>query len=250
MTIEIVASLWREFAKRFADHDLKNTLANEWASDPNVVHGRIQLNYPPTFQPGYIGPDYLVAHTRIIFLGYNPGEGKLASSQLDDEILAMMLSAFARGDKTFDDLNRFLSTHLLKWPVYREKGIFQETGDCRIALLPKAIRPSIRSVALLNFFPFKTTNNQKPLSGNSRGKGSLKDYMWESFVKPTIDALRPAVIIRYPDSDSYVPRLSYRGSNVPTVRVWHPSDYNLSAQRNHLHESWSKLGDALQGLAG
>src|SRR5262245_43320033 len=118
-----------------------------WGADPNVTEGRIQVNYPPTFQPGYIGPDYARSGIRLLFLGYNPGEGRLQSSRDEDKVLAQKLRAFSGGHISFKNLREFQAGHVINWPIYREKGIFSETGDSEIALVPVAVRPSIRSVA-------------------------------------------------------------------------------------------------------
>lgn len=233
--------LWRKYLRTYAQPRLCSELQNRWSNDPNVVRERIQLAYPPTFQPGYIGARFFDAPARIIFIGYNPGEGKLKSSQEEDKALFNHLDAFAEGQLPFTQLSAFQAGHVIKWPIYRDKGIFSETGDASIALLPTAVRPSVQSVALLNLFPFKTAGNKKPLAGYGGSTSSLKVHMWECLVKPTIEALNPRFIVRYPDSDQYLPQLEQLKSKPRLVRVWHPSDYNLSAQRNKLANSWLPL---------
>jgi len=236
-----VEALWREYLHAYAESRIKGELQGRWGADPNVVQRRIQLAYPPTFQPGYVGTNFVESRSRILFIGYNPGEGKLQLSQEEDKTLTKKLNAFAEGQLTLTQLSAFQGSHLVKWTIYRDKGIFSETGDTRIALLPTALRPSVQSVALLNLFPFKTAGNKKPLVGYGGSSSSLKVHMWECFVRPTIEALAPSFIVRYPDSDPYLPQLEQLKSKPRIVRVWHPSDYNLSAQREKLAMSWLPL---------
>jgi hypothetical protein len=238
MSTGSIETLWREYLLAYSEPRIRNRLQTNWGDDPNVVHGRIQLAYPPTFQPGYVGVHYFDARERILFIGYNPGEGRQRTAQDDDRSLAVQLSAFANGQRSFTELNEFLANHVVRWAIYREKGIFSETGEDRVALLPKALRPSIRTVALLNLFPLKTVDNKKPLAGRGGCPTSLKDHMWEWFVKPTIEAIAPKLIVRYPDSDQYVSHFEQLKSQPRIVRVWHPSNYNLSAQREKLSNSW------------
>lgn len=241
MSIVQIETLWREYLQVHAESRIRNELQTNWGDDPNIVQGRIQFAYPPTFQPGYIGKHFFESPSRILFIGYNPGEGRLQASQNEDRILSTQLAAFAEGQLSFDKLSDFLGAHIVKWPIYRDKGIFSETGDSRIALLPEGLRPSILSAALLNLFPFKTVSNKKPLAGHGGSSASLKTQMWECFVKPTIEALAPKFIVRYPDSDQYASGLENLKSQPRVVRVWHPSDYNLTAQREKLAKAWSSL---------
>ena len=241
MSTVAVEALWREYLRAYAESRIKGELQRRWGADPNVVQGRIQFAYPPTFQPGYVGTHFVESRSRILFIGYNPGEGKLQSSQEEDKTLTKQLHAFAEGQLSLTQLSAFQGSHLVKWAIYREKGIFSETGDTRIALLPTALRPSVHSVALLNLFPFKTAGNKKPLPGYGDSSTSLKVHMWECLVRPTIEALAPSFIVRYPESDSYLPRLEQLKSKPRIVRVWHPSDRNLSTQRERLAKSWLPL---------
>ena len=147
------------------------------------MQDRIEFSYPPTFQPGYVGPLFSTSRRRILFLAYNPGVGQ--NNREGDKELSERLKTFATGETSFADFNRFLAGHLMNWPsLYSDNGVFREAGE-GISLLPRLNRPSIRCVALLNFFPFKTIGN-----GNPRG-GALKAAMWQYFVKPTIDLLQP-----------------------------------------------------------
>jgi len=244
VTVGAIETLWRKYLRTYAEDRIRAELQSAWATDPNVTQSRIQFDYPPTFQPGYIGPAYSEAESRILFVGYNPGEGKLQSSRDEDNVLARKLRDFAEGAISFEELREFQAGHVVKWPIYREKGIFSETRDSAIALLPVAARPSVRSVALLNLFPFKTIQNKKPLAGYGNG-ASLKEHMWEYLIRPTIEALAPRVIVRYPDADAYESMLAQLSARPRIIRVWHPSDYNLSAQRTRLAEAWLPLGAEL-----
>lgn len=243
-----IEALWKAYLCSYGEPQVRTTLKEKWSSDPNVTQGRIQFEFPPSFQPGYIGPDFFGSSTRLIFLGYNPGEGRLATSQADDEVLGDWLKRFASATASFDDLCDFQSKHVVKWPIYRDKGIFRETDDSAIALLPKTERPSVRAVALLNLFPFKTVENKKPLSGSSSPNTSLKQHMWHYLIKPTLDLLAPKIIVHYPDADTYLSKLQDIRTNPTLIRAWHPSDYNVKAQRASLVKSWQSLADALRAL--
>jgi len=245
MNTATIEALWREYLQTFAEPRVKSELQSRWGGDLNVVQGRIQFSNPPTFQPGYVGSHFVKSRTRILFIGNNPAESKLRSSQEDDKTYAKQLSAFADGNLSFMQLSDFQAGQIVNWPIYREKGIFSETGGTRIALLPADLRPSVRSVALLNPFPFRTVGNKKPLAGYGGGSASLKVHMWECLVRPTIEALAPNFIIRYPRSDEYHPQLEQLRSKPRVVRVLHPGDRNLRAQREKLAESWSTLAELL-----
>ncbi len=245
MSISAIETLWREYLNRYGEPQVRAEIDQRWGTDPNVIEGRIQVGYPPTFQPGYVGAGFDQADCRILFLGDNPGEGKLPSSQEDDRTLTLQLEEFANGRTSFSQLNRFQAIHMLKWPIYRGKGIFSGTSDARISLLPEALRPDLQTVAILNIFPFKTKGNKKPLRGRGQRSASLAGHMWECFVKPTIESLAPQLIVRYPGSDTHKLDLEDLRSKPRTVRVWHPSDYNLSAYKPGLKESWKALADLL-----
>lgn len=245
MSIAVIEDLWRAYLQIYGEPQVRAELPRRWGADANITQERVQFDFPPTFQPGYVGPAFFQADSGILFLGYNPGEGKLQSSQDEDKSLARELRAFAEGRTSLDELSKFQAGHLVRWPVYRAKGIFSETGDASISLLPAASRPSVQAVALLNLFPLKTVGNKKPLAGYGGNATSLKTHMWECLVKPTIEALAPKLVVRYPDSDSYASQLEQLESKPTVLRVWHPSDYNLSAQRSGLAASWSALANCL-----
>ncbi len=240
-----IESLWRAYLGIYGEPHARNSLIQRWPNDPNVGTARIQFEYPPAFQPGYVGPAYFTNPGRLVFLGYNPGEGSQAALRPGDQLLGDWLQRFARGDETLLTLSQFQASHIIKWPIYRGKGIFRETDDDAIALLPAPVRPSVQSVALLNLFPFKTVKNSKPLAGWGGPETSLKAHMWDRFVRPTLELLAPNVIVHYPDADSYAQSLSALPSKPTLVRAWHPSDYNLNAQRNGLAQSWQPLARAL-----
>lgn len=245
MSISAIETLWRKYLQAYGEPQVRAELNRRWGGDANLTQERIQFGYPPTFQPGYVGPAYYETDAGILFLGYNPGEGKLQSSQNEDKTLVLELQAFAKGQASLAQFSQFQSSHIMKWPIYRGKGIFSGTGDELISLLPAAVRPSVESVALLNLFPLKTTGNKKPLAGYGGSTTSLKAHMWEYLVKPTIEALAPKLVVRYPDSDSYMSQLEQLKSKPRILRVWHPSDYNLSARRAELAESWLPLATCL-----
>ncbi len=96
VSIVEIEALWRRYLNSYADPQIRGKLQRRWRDDPNVVRGRIQFEYPPTFQPGYIGPALMADDTRIRFIWQNPGEGRQQSSQEGDKALAQQLKAFAR----------------------------------------------------------------------------------------------------------------------------------------------------------
>jgi hypothetical protein len=240
-----IEDLWRKHLSLYGEAHCRARLIQHWGNDPNISKGRIQFCFPPTFQPGYVGAEFFEARCRILFLGYNPGEGRLPKSQDEDKVLARELNEFANGQTSLAELSKFQANHMVKWPIYAEKGIFSESGDFRISLLPRSVRPSIQSVAILNLFPFKTVQNDKPMVGRRRSSASLSSYMWDCLVKPTIESLAPDLIVRYPDSKRYVSQLKSIQSEARTFEVWHPSDYNVRANRPGLQEKWSSLADHL-----
>src|SRR5215203_4735929 len=53
-----VEELWRWALPDYREERLQERLTDRWPGDDNV-DGRIAYGYPPTFQPGYVGPRYL-----------------------------------------------------------------------------------------------------------------------------------------------------------------------------------------------
>ena len=87
--------LWREYARRFSQEHIKNELKRSWPNDLNIVQDRIEFSYPPTFQPGYVGPLFSTSRRRILFLAYNPGVGQ--NNREGDKELSERLKTFATG---------------------------------------------------------------------------------------------------------------------------------------------------------
>lgn len=233
VSIVEIEALWGRYLKSYVDPQIRGKLQRRWRDDPNVVRGRIQFEYPPTFQPGYIGSALMTDNTRILFIWQNPGEG--STFEEGDKPLAEKLNDFAKGKISLAQLSEFQARLVVTWPIYRGKGIFAETDDCRIALLPKAKRPSVRSVALLNVFPLKTTENDPPLVG------ALKQHMWGSLVMPTIEAIAPTIIVYHRLSNAYLCQLKQLKSVHRIVRVQHPAARNPS----ELKKNWRRLARLL-----
>jgi hypothetical protein len=240
-----IENLWRKYLNLYGEPQVRTQLVQHWGNDPNISSGRIQFCFPPIFQPGYVGAKFFESRCRIVFLGYNPGEGRLSKSQDEDRVFAQELSAFANGRTSLAQLGQSQANHMVKWPIYEGKGILSEAGDSRISLLPRLARPSIQSIAILNLFPFKTVHNRKPFIGCRGTSASLSSEMWDCLVKPTIESLTPDLIVRYPESDRYSSQIESIQSKPRTIRVWHPSDYNLRAHRSRLQEEWKRLADDL-----
>jgi hypothetical protein len=128
VSISAIETLWREYLDRYGEPQIRTELYRRWGDDSNVTQGRIQICYPPTFQPGYVGSSFYKADRRILFLGYNPGEGKLQLSQDEDKALALELEAFANGRTSLAQLSQFQSSHILKWPIYKEDSSEKSVG--------------------------------------------------------------------------------------------------------------------------
>ena len=118
---------------------LQERLANRWPGDDNV-DGRIAYGYPPTFQPGYVGPRYFAAERRIVLVGQNPGEGSDPVSKRMNREYRAKLEAFVRGEIGFEDLNSLIASHMLRWAIFKGKGIFREGGGLPTACVPPSRR--------------------------------------------------------------------------------------------------------------
>lgn len=168
-------------------------------------------------------------------LGQNPGEGSSPVHQSWNVGYHSQLMAFAKDQLTFKDLNAVVGLEMSRWSIFVGKGIFRESGDHRVSLIPAGFRPSIHNIAYINSFPFKTIRNQRPL------RTDFFASVWRSFVLETIHSLAPRLIIRFPDSDNLSQEVTSIGSVEEVVRVWHPSDYNLNTRRQELVDSWAVL---------
>ena len=130
---------------------------------------------------------------------------------------------------------------MLQWKVFKNKGIFLESGDDRIKLLPTDLRPSIYAVSYVNAFPFKTVGNSKPL------RSPFRAHVWQEYVQPLIELLRPTIIVRFPESDDLESELRSISGVTTVTRVWHPSDYNVNTRPAEVQESWQAIIDVLRG---
>jgi hypothetical protein len=236
--LENIATLWRDWLNVFRAQDLQKAMLEHWPGDRNITE-RISYSYPPVFQPGYVGNRYGTGR-RILFLGYNPGEGSSPSDVQADTTLSQRLAEFADGRLSFKEYSCFLSGQVFLWNIYRNMGIFRECGATRLSLIGENVRPSIETVALLNAFPFKTRKNYKaaPLVN-----GPLAKDMWNDFTMETLRILRPEIIVHYPKLPRVRrPELKVLCSN--TIEVWHPS-LNSSTRPVELSEKWKPVTDAL-----
>ncbi len=77
------------------------------------------------------------------------------------------LEKFTREEIGFEDLNSLIGSHMLRWKVFNGKGIFRESGAAKMSLLDDDVRPSIRDVGYVNYFPFKSSANRPPLKASS-----------------------------------------------------------------------------------
>jgi hypothetical protein len=239
---EAVERLWREALWDNRQEELRERLSEKWPGDTNVNF--IAYKYPPSFQPGYVGPRYFASAHRILLVGQNPGEGRAAASV--DRDYSGALEAFAEGEIGFEELNGRVASHMLRWSVFKGKGIFRESDAGRISLLDEDVRPSIEAVAYLNFFPYKTSGNEKPPSS------FFQQRVWKTYVRPLVDLLAPALIIPMGVSwfkGSVEAELRATAGSAEVIPVLHPADRNINTQRPQLQASWTSLSEYLRGLA-
>jgi hypothetical protein len=216
-----------------------------WPGDRNVTE-RIAYRFPPTFQPGYVGPRYFESGRGIVLMGQNPGEGSDPISVAMDRDYWAQLEAFMHGRVQLEELNRLIASHMLTWLVFAQKGVFQESGTARIALLDDETRPSIEEVSYINYFPFKTSANAAPLKTST-----LRRHVWMTYVKRFIELLAPNVIIPLGAWCGGTVKAELRAStgSPDVISVWHPSDYNLHTRPRELQASWASLSAFLRASA-
>jgi hypothetical protein len=99
-----IEGLWRETLQTYREEGLEERLTDEWPDDGNV-NDRIAYGYPPTFQPGHVGPRYFAVERRIVLVGQNPGEGSDPVSKRMNLEYQFKLEAFVREEVGFEDLN-------------------------------------------------------------------------------------------------------------------------------------------------
>ena len=191
---QAIEQLWKSNLITYSQDGLKDRLTETWPLDRNVAE-RISYQYPPTFQPGYVGREYLEANQRVVIVSQNPGEGSDSVSESLNVDYRDKLEEFAAGREGWKDLSDFIASQMLQWKVFKNKGIFLESGDDRIELLPTDLRPSIYAVSYVNAFPFKTVGNSKPF------RSPFRAHVWQEYVQPLIELLRPTIIVRFPESD-------------------------------------------------
>lgn len=233
--LQKIEQLWRKWLAIFQQPELEKEMLSRWQGDRNVVE-RISFEYPPVFQPGFVGIEY-GRSPRIVFLGYKPGEGASPEAVQSDKVLSNELSRFAKGTVGFREYNHFLSKHVFLWNIYADMGIFSEQGADRLSLIPESLRPSVNSVALLNAFPFKTQKNKPPLR-----QSALASEAWRDFTLPMLQELEPELVVHYPAVRWCRREVEELGARA--VGVWHPS-YNASTRPRELEEKWEPLRTAL-----
>lgn len=239
-----VEQLWREALLDNRQEELRERLSERWPGDTNV--NLIACDYPPSFQPGYVGPRYFTSANRILLVGQNPGEGRAAASVEMDRDYSAALEAFAEGEIGFEELNGRVAPYMLRWSVFKGKGIFGESDAGRISLLDDDVRPSIEAVAYLNFFPYKTSGNEKPPSS------FFQQRVWKTYIRPLVELLAPALIIPMGVSwfkGTVEAELRATAGSAEVIPVLHPADRNINSRRPQLQASWTSLSEQLRGLA-
>ncbi len=128
--------------------------------------------------------------------------------------------AFVRGEIGFEDLNRLIASHMLRWSVFNGKGIFRESGAARMSLLDDSVRPSIYNVSYVNYFPFKTSANGPPLQASS-----FRVHAGGPPVGRLLELLEPTVIVPMGTwcSRSVEAELRSLAGSPEVIPVWHPS---------------------------
>jgi Uracil DNA glycosylase superfamily len=239
-----VAILWREALSEYRQEGLQGRLSNRWPGDRNITE-RIAYRFPPTFQPGYVGPNYFAGNGGLLLVGQNPGEGSDPTSVAMDRDYLGKLHAFMVGDAGLAELNRLVASHMRTWRLFAQKGIFHESGAARISLLDDDVRPSIEDVGYINYFPFKTSGNAAPLKSSAFRRG-----VWVTYVSRMVELLTPSVIVPLGAWCGPTVEAELRGSagSPEVIPVWHPSDYNLNTRPRELGASWASLSAALRAL--
>lgn len=239
-----VEELWREALRTYREDGLEERLTDQWMGDSNV-NGRISYEYPPTFQPGYVGPRHFAVERRIVLVGQNPGEGSDPVSMRMNREYRSKLEAFERKEDSFEDVNGLIASHMLRWRVFREKGIFREGGAGRVSLIADDVRPSIGDVSYVNYFPFKTSENCPPLKASA-----FRLHLWTTYVARLLELLEPSVIVPMGAwfSRSVEAELKRLAGSPEVIAVWHPSDYNANTRPRGLQVTWEPLSTYLRGL--
>jgi hypothetical protein len=239
---EELEELWRHALRDYRQEGLRERLSNEWPDDPNVE--ALAYGYPPTFQPGYVGRHYFASGVKVVLIGQNPGEGRDPVSVAMDREYRDALEAFMEGETGFEDLNRLIADHMLKWRVFQAKGIFRESGAARISLLDEDVRPSIKDVAYVNYFPFKVTTNDPPLNSH------LQRCVWKTYLVRFLGLLAPSLIVAmgvgwYRSAEV---QLRTVAGSASVIAVWNPSDRLVNTRPAELLASWGSLSARLREL--
>jgi hypothetical protein len=242
---EAVEELWRQALRAYRQEGLRERLSEEWPGD-RIVDELLAYEYPPTFQPGYVGPSYFASGRGIALMGQNPGEGRgPASIEMNRPYLAG-LEAFTAGDIGFEDVNRLVASHMLRWRAFTGKGIFREGGWSGLSLLDPDVRPSIDDIAYVNAFPFKTVGDQPPWK-NPWKTSLFRRHVWTTYVARLLERLAPTVIVPMGAwGRSVEAELRGLAGSPHVIRVQHPSARNPQ----DLQASWKPLSRYLQGPAG
>jgi hypothetical protein len=91
-----VEELCRRALQEYRQEGLRERLSEKWPYDP-TVKDRISYDYPPTFQPGYVGPRYFASRHRVVLIAQNPGEGSDPFSVEKNREYRAKLGSFAQG---------------------------------------------------------------------------------------------------------------------------------------------------------
>jgi hypothetical protein len=239
-----VEELWQQALQTYREDGLRGRLAEGWPGDSNV-NERITYEYPPTFQPGYVGSRYFASGRRMVLVGQNPGEGSDPTSIGMNREYRTKLEGFARGEIGFEDLNRLIGAHMLRWSVFHAKGIFREGGAAKMSLLDDDVRPSIRDIGYVNYFPFKTSENRPPLKASS-----FRVHSWTTYVGRLLELLEPSVIVPMGAWCTRSVEAELRGlaGSPEVIAVWHPSNYNANTRPQKLRATWEPLSGYLREL--
>ncbi|BAE49448.1 hypothetical protein amb0644 [Paramagnetospirillum magneticum AMB-1] len=147
---------------------------------------------------GYVGGSYRPGG--IVLLAVNPGGGGDAYQQTaEDVVFYPLLKAFRdcapeKAEALFGRINDEFASVLPRWNLWR---ILKPTLD--------AAGVGLDEVAYLNAVPYRTRENRVP-------KLHAKEAAWRMVTGPTLDALRPGLLIALGNKAGDVMTRLYNGS--------------------------------------
>ena len=135
-----------------------------------------------TMFAGYVGSEYKPGG--IILLAINPGGGGDSYTQrsAEDQSLYPLLTAFKEADEEtcleeFEAINSVLEKAIRSWNLRRIMGP-----------VLAAVGASLSSICYMNAVPYRTRGDKEP-------NVMAKSAAWQHVMAPTLDVLRPGMVI-------------------------------------------------------